>query len=371
MRINIFTEVSGFSYGVFGKNLAIELNKQLEVCLIPAFYKLTCIEKNEVSAIEQMLIRTEKVSFNDIGLMFANGDQMIRFCGRKKIGMTFFFTDVLTNSWINQLKQLDMVCVPSQWQLEILKKYNINSAVVPPGVHLEIFKPSDKQRENLKFDETNKFKFFSIGKWDTRKNQKIMIEAFCEEFSADEPVALYGMWDNPFMSKPLINEVLGCISNKHKIYTHNNEERATIHLINSVSSFQQLSKIYRDMHCAVFPYKSEATGLRLFECLACGIPCIATDYSAPAEYLNDTFVYLLKKNQKKLLKEEENYSKVEGYWVEPNKEELKKTMRGIYNNYSAALAKAKIAVNEMKKMSWWHSANKLVNCILNVANKKK
>jgi len=78
MRLNFFAEISTFSYGVYAKNIALELNKHLEICLAPMFHNLTGVEKNEAPEIYKMLDRLNKINFNSVGLMLANGNQMFK-----------------------------------------------------------------------------------------------------------------------------------------------------------------------------------------------------------------------------------------------------------------------------------------------------
>jgi len=365
MQINIFSEISNFSYGVIGKNLAIELNKNLEVCLAPNFHQLSGIEKSEIKELQKMIDRLNKIDFQNLGVMFANGNQMFKFSGKKKIGYIHFFSDEVEGTWINQLKQLDGVCVPSKWQQKILGKYSIKSEVIPIGVNIELF--SYFKRYN-NFDKTKKFKFFSIGKWDERKNQKLLIEAFCEEFSVEENVQLVCMWYNPFQRKNIINEVIGNLTNKHKLFTKETGNSASVVLLNPVNNLSELVNVYKNVNCGVFPYRAERTGLRLLESLATGMPCIATDYSATTEFINENNCYLLKNNKKISLKNSDSYKMLKGNWVDVEKEELKKQMRFVFENYEESLKKSENSMLELKKRFWWNSANKLTSYILNIIN---
>jgi glycosyltransferase involved in cell wall biosynthesis len=98
--------------------------------------------------------------------------------------------------------------------------------------------------------------------------------------------------------------------------------------------------------------------------MATGMPCIATDYSATTEFINDNNCFLLKNIKKIALNKFENYSRLKGNWVEPDKTELKQKMRFVYENYKSAFEKAQNSGVEIKKRFWRNSANKLLNYIL-------
>jgi len=194
------------------------------------------------------------------------------------------------------------------------------------------------------------------------------LEAFCEEFTPNENVELFCMWANPFYKGSFIPEIFPLISNKHKIYTKENPENSTIYLTNPYNSFFQLAGVYHTMHCGIFPYKSEAGCLRLLECMATGMPCIATNYSAPTDFITEQNCYLLKKFKLTPLSSDKNYTKLKGHWAEPSKEELKRIMREIFTNYSAAQTKGQRAALDAKRYFWWNTANKILSVVLNVEN---
>lgn len=346
-RLNFFSPINSLGYGVVGKNLALELNKYFDVCLVPLFHQVTGVEKEEIPVIQQMINRSGSINFNDIGIMWNYGNQMWGFCGKKRLGYTIFETELLADDWVNQLKQLDKIFVPSHWAKNLIEeKYHIKTDVLNCGVNVNIFHPVPFQKKN------NKFKFASIGKWEERKNQKLLIQAFCEEFKPSENVELYGFWANPFYKNNIITEANSFISNGHLLFSKENTN-ATIFICNPLPSAYQLAQFMQQMDSFVFPYRAEGWCLPLLEAMACGKPCIATNYSAPTEFINNDNCYLL--NPKKFIPANDGmfFHGNLGNWAEIDKEELKFLLRTIFENRDKKnLTISQNAIETAKKFRW-------------------
>lgn len=325
-RLNMFTPINSLGYGVVGKNLALELNKYFDVCLIPLFNQVSGVEKYEIPIIQDMVNKVVSINFNDTGLMWNYGNQMWGFCGKTRLGYTIFETELLAIDWINQLKQLEKVFVPSNWARNILvQKYKIDAEVLNCGVNVNIFHPVPYQKKN------NKFKFASISKWEERKNQRMLVQAFCEEFKPTEEVELYGFWTNPFYNKNVYLELQSIITNGHTLFSKENDN-ADIFLCQPMPSTLQLAAFMQTADAFVFPYRSEGWCLPLLEAMACGKPCIATNYSAPTEYINEQNCYLL--NPKSFIPANDGlyFNGTLGNWADIDKEELKYLMRVVYED---------------------------------------
>lgn len=326
-KINFFTPINTLGYGVVGKNLALELNKYFEVCLVPLFNQMSGVEKEELSIIKEMINRVNTIDFNSPGLMWNYGNQMWGFCGNQRFGYTIFETEFLSSDWVHQLKQLDKVFVPTEWAKNILiNNYSINAEIMHCGVNLGIFRPIPPTAKN------DKFRFCSIGKWEKRKNQSLLIEAFCEEFKQDENVELYGLWTNPFYPKDVYNEARSYVKNGHIMLSSAKEPNATIFFCNPFQSSHHLAGFMNQMDAFAFPYRAEGWCLPLLEAMACKKPCIATNYSAPTEFINEKNTYLLKDLKFVPADDGMYFNGNLGNWAEINKEELKHLLRQAYNN---------------------------------------
>ena len=117
-----------------------------------------------------------------------------------RIGRTMFETDQLPEGWENRINTMHEVWVPTEFAKDIFIKAGVNKrkiVVVPEPVDTEFFQPRNlsdlslsqvKNRNLRKVFETamilphRKFTFLFVGKWETRKQLKLLLRAFFKEF---------------------------------------------------------------------------------------------------------------------------------------------------------------------------------------------
>ncbi|HPN32487.1 MAG TPA: glycosyltransferase [bacterium] len=354
-QINFFAPINSLGYGIAGKNLAIELNKIIEVCLVPENLTMTGVESEEIEPLKKMSERFKNINFKNAGICLGYGNMMFKFCGSKRIGYTVFENTVLCEDWINQLKQLDMAWTFSKWGKQILENYGIECRVVPGGVNPVIFKRITEMKNPI----NDYFYFISVGKWEPRKNQELLIKAFCKEFKPSEKVKLFGFWNNPFLNENVGKLAEKLVSNGHKINAFDKKQISdTIILCPQLPSQKMFAQLYNQMDCGVFPYRAEGWCLPLMEAMACGLPCIATNYSAPVDFINSENALLLQPGKFADIHktDSKNYHENSGIWADPDIDELKQLLRFAYENKTKLQNTGINAFESMKNWEWKNSA---------------
>ena len=98
----------------------------------------------------------------------------------------------------------------------------------------------------------------------------------------------------------------------------------------------------------------------ILEAMACGLPTIATGWSAQTEFLNDEVGYVLR--TKSLVPAEAKCPYYKGFsWADPDEEHLIELMRYVYRNQEKAKEKGIRASYEVaNKWTWENSAEKIV-----------
>lgn len=273
---------------------------------------------------------------------------MTRVVGSRRIAYVVWETTVMPSDKVAILRTMDEVWTPSSWGRGLLIDNGLDAdkvGVVPGGVDVETFKSDGEVRE-----EGRPFRFLFVGKWEKRKGVELLIEAFCEEFGADEPVELVLHGWNPYLSHFDLDEhVRRAVGGRRAApvtASHPLTEGALVRLYNSCDAF-------------VLPTRAEGWGLPVTEAMACGLPVIVTDYSAPAEYLSDDCAYLIP--VERLVPVSDPYFFPSGHalgvWAQPDAGRLRELMRHAFENPEEAREKGRRARAKVcAQLTWGHVA---------------
>jgi len=313
-----------------------------------------------------------------------------------RIGRAMFETDGMPPGWADQCNLMDEVWVPSKWNVETFAKAGVERRklfVVPEPVDTENkFNPENvgtpyplpvppRNDANLPalqqlmqvFAQTNAaaktavattaesgaaatpktvYKFLSIFKWHKRKGVDVLLRAYCEEFRADEPVALY-IKSQFYHEDPesALESQLREISDSLK-----NNDLPRIKLLNEWIPDTRLPALYKAADAFVLPSRGEGWGLPVAEAMSMGLPAIATDWSGTTEFLNKDVGRPVKYTLRDLSPEdgEDMYTgganELSGHkYAEPSVEDLRKQMRWVYDNRADAKKLGAAAREHMRR----------------------
>jgi glycosyltransferase involved in cell wall biosynthesis len=273
---------------------------------------------------------------------------MTRVVGPRRVAYVVWETTAMPADKVAILRTLDEVWTPSGWGRGLLVANGLDAdrvGVVPEGVDVETFRPDGKAREGRR-----PFRFLFVGKWEERKGVELLVEAFCEEFRADEPVELVLHASNPYLPRfdldAHVRRAVGGRRAAPVTASHPLDEDALVRLYNSCDAF-------------VLPTRAEGWGLPVTEAMACGLPVIVTDYSAPAEYLSDDCAYLIP--VERLVPVYDPYffpaGSALGVWAEPDAGALRALMRRAFENPEEAREKGRRARESVRaSLTWDHAA---------------
>jgi glycosyltransferase involved in cell wall biosynthesis len=287
-------------------------------------------------------------STSDPGIGLGPIELMTSIVGSRRIAYVVWETTTLPADKVAILQTMDEVWTPSLWGRQILIDNQINAAkvgVVPEGVDVECF---------LRWPETNDsrrpFRFLCVGKWEQRKGVEDLINAFCDCFQRDEPVELVLHCFNPYLPGfDLEAHIRRCVPlNGPKIIaSHPTDQSGMIRLYNSCDAF-------------VLPTRAEGWGLPITEAMACELPVIVTEYSAPLEYLSPAFAYLIPVEKLVSAHDPHFFSASEfGLWALPDFLSLRRLLRHVFESPAEAREKGRRARAEVcRQWTWDHAVRK-------------
>jgi GT2 family glycosyltransferase/glycosyltransferase involved in cell wall biosynthesis len=281
-------------------------------------------------------------------VIYGQGDVFFKNTGRYKIGFTMLEVDGLPAEWVRQCNMMNEIWVPSQFNAETFRQSGVHVPIhiIPLGVDANYFNP-----EIIGTRFSDKFTFLSVLEWGERKAPEDLIKTFVKEFANHDDVILVCKINNNDPSINIQQEI-------QKLGLRNIESKVLI-LHNKIIPGYLMGSLYRSADCFILPTRGEGWGMPILEAMACGIPTIATDWSAQRAFLNEHTGYPVK--VKKVVPAVARCPYYHGFnWAEPDFDHLAYQMRYVYENQREAKQKSvKTAKELLETWTWDRTASEI------------
>ena len=308
------------------------------------------------------VMKARAIDPNSPCVVYGQGDAFVtkktEGIGNYKIGYTMLEVTGLPKSWVEHCNKMDEVWVPSLFNLETFRNSGVKVPIhlMPLGVDTNYFNPLIK-----KFPLSGDFKFLTVFEWGERKAPEDLIIAFNRTFRAKEPVVLLckANCTDPSVNVPEIIRNLNL-----------NPEGGRIEFIfNKYLPYYQLGSLYRSADCFVLATRGEGWGMPILEAMACGLPVIATNWSAQTTFMNSYNAYPLQ--VKKLIPAVAKCPYYKGFkWAEPDADHLSALMRHVFENQEEARAKgARAAADVRDNWTFTHTAARIAKRLSDIQKK--
>jgi glycosyltransferase involved in cell wall biosynthesis len=298
-------------------------------------------------------------------ITICHGTNNFKNSGAYKIAFTTTEVDGIPKDWVQCLNEMDEVWATSEFsRLAFVRSgitvptFNIGEGVDPNYFHPEIPGYPNPPKE--------KFRFLSNFAWGRRKGVDVLFEAFRKEFNDNEDVCL--------MLKVLPSYAGHNIKDELKL-VYERKGSAPVYLYDIELPRWELGRLYNTASAFVWPSRGEGYGLPAIEAIACGLPVLATNYSAHLEFLTKDGkprpgVELIDGKLEKYIKGDSIY--YHGFnWFEPSVDDLRKKMRKMVNEYSAYREGAlKTSAVIRKEFDWSVSTARIIKRLEAVYQRK-
>jgi glycosyltransferase involved in cell wall biosynthesis len=263
------------------------------------------------------------------------------------IGRTMYETDRVSSRWVERCNGMHSVWVPTAFHLNAFRRAGVAAhklVIVGEPVDGAFFNPATATPMPLPLlpnaaPSPTPFRFLSVFKWEKRKGWDALLASYFAEFTADEPVELV-LKTRPFYSDADFDEQIAAFAEQRGLAS----KRAPVRVLDGEMSLEDLRSLYKAADAFVLPSRGEGWGRPHVEAMAMALPVIATNWSGPAAYLDESVGYPLEFEVQPVPSD----LNLEGHnWAEPNVAHLRMLMRRVYERCDEALERGKAARERM------------------------
>lgn len=306
-------------------------------------------EPNESDNYRINVIRGRKFSKKCPQVVYGQGDVFYKNNGKYKIGFTMLETTGIPKEWVRQCNLMDEIWVPSLFNVATFRESGVKVPIytIPLGVDINYYHPRIKS-----YKRHEKYTFLSVFEWGERKAPEVLLRAYSKAFSGNEDVVL--------LCKVINNDPGVNVEEEIRKLNLPTTGPQIIFLYNTKFADYEMATLYRSADCFVITTRGEGWGMPILEAMACGLPTIATNWSAQTDFYNSKNGYPI--DVTGLIDAKAKCPYYSGFqWASPSEEHLIYLMRYVFEHRDEALEKGKQAAEEVAaKWTWKHAAKKIV-----------
>lgn len=252
----------------------------------------------------------------------------------KNIALVPFETTRIPPTWVPRINRMDALLAISDQNIQMFRDSGVKIPIskVKWGIDEKKFDYIERTKDDF-------FTFGCCGALSERKGTDVLVKAFQIAF--------------PKWQYPKVRLLLKSSHNMFK-WGVKGDERIVINL-NPVAHEEFINQFWKKIDVFCWPTRGEGWGLPLHECLAMGIPAIATNWGGTKEIVTPETCLLMDNYKMVPAKDfsEKLYHEDCGNWCEPDVQELVNYMRHAYLNQDDMKEMAKRGHDHIFKNLLW------------------
>lgn len=354
-NLNLMLPINGTGYGVVSTNVAMSLNKfDIDLAIHPI--GSSAVETEEQKEILVPMFERSKTydSKSPCLKIWHPHDLGSRIGKGKYFAFPFHELDKFTDFEIHYMNQTDELFTASEWSRNVMLNNGVSVPihVAPLGVDTSVFFVDD---EKIRIEQDN-YIFIHIGKWEKRKSQDFLIEAFNNAFTTEDNVELWLFPFNPFLSQEE-TEVWNNLA-------QGSELADKIKIYGRLPTQRHLAEAMKTANCGVFLSRAEGWNMEITEMMAVNKPIIATNYSAHTEFLNSDNSYLVDVTETETAIDNKWFYG-QGNWAKLAEQQMEQTVEYMRFVYNKEVKSNPVGLETAKKYTWDRTASIIRETIFN------
>lgn len=273
---------------------------------------------------------------SDVRILHITPDQFgkaVQDEGAYYIGRVFWETDKLPPEFARGCDLVDEIWTGSKANKDAIESAGVKTPVyiIPQAINTQTPDIEPYQLEG--FDG---FVFYSIFEWTNRKGPDILLTSFIEEFSDKDDVALviksYHKGFNRESDRFIRREIRTIKSRCRK------EDAPRVYLYTEKMDRDDIVRLHKMGDCFVSAHRGEGWGIPQVEATLYKNPVISTGYGGCHEYYTDKSMLRIpfKMTGVSGMEGFNSFYKPDQNWAEPDRKQLRKFMREVYEDIKMA-----------------------------------
>jgi len=256
---------------------------------------------------------------------------------------TVWETDRLPKHWPALLNRVDRVIVPTAWNREVFETSGVSTpVVVVPHVACDPVPGDGGVGLGLPPDVVV---FYTISRWDQRKDPAAVIHAFLEAFTADDPVALV-VKTTPIPQSPIIGKrgsesgLAGDTLLEVERIMRGSQRPALVRVETEDWSPARIAGLHSRGDCFVSLSHGEGWNVGAFDAAAYGKPVVVTGWGGSLAWLEPSTAYLVEHDLEPVRHAEPWTYSPDQHWAVPRRAHAVELLREVAADLHAARQRA-------------------------------
>lgn len=371
MRVTVKGPIYDASgYAELTRSVAVHLEEQgVDVALRPLPWGYATVEMD--TPLKQRLERMAAMPEDPAGplLCITVANFFERVPGRPCIGYTMLEADRIPPIWVERCNQMDEVWVPSNFNLETFSRSGVivdKLQLMPVGVDTRRFHP---RQSPAPLPGRRSFSFLSNFEWVPRKGCDLLLSTYAGEFRRDDDVVLFL---KAYSNGPEFDPRGGKIQREIERMLEHYPDPPRVVLLPRMISVAKIPSLYTAVDCYVSVSRGEGWNLPAAEAMACGRPCIVSDWSAHGDFIDGSNGYpvpVIGLEPIPAYDHPNDQIYAGGRWACPDLGGVRAAMRQAFEHPEDVREKGRRAASDMARFDWRHVASRMADRLRMVADR--